>query len=154
MNNQADEFHVYIIRHAEKAKSDGENRDPQLSYCGQQRARALVHLLKDRNIDAVYATGYQRTQRTARPLAQDRGLVVQEYNARDSQALVDSVLSKKEDALIVGHSNTAPVIANLMAGTELELLDESEFDKLYSIEVHTDRVLLHELNQGFVCDES
>lgn len=146
-------FEIYIVRHAEKAETEVDNRDPLLSECGQQRAEALVNWFAHKNIQTIYATQYQRTQLTGRPLAEDRDLRVEEYDASDSQFIAETVLARQQNTLIVGHSNTAPVIANLIAGTELELLDESEFDRLYQIRVQGGEVTLQSLEQNFTCTD-
>ncbi|WP_329113469.1 histidine phosphatase family protein [Streptomyces sp. NBC_01465] len=49
---------------------------PELTHLGQQQASALVSALADEKIDALFASTHQRTQLTAAPLAEDRGLQV------------------------------------------------------------------------------
>ena len=56
---------VFIVRHAEKAKSGGD--DPELSEPGSIRAEDLSKLLKDCGIKTIYATEFKRTQETAAP---------------------------------------------------------------------------------------
>src|SRR5688572_14495686 len=63
---------VVLVRHAEKAPVEGN--DPPLSEAGEARARALAETLAGMRFDAVIATERQRTQATARPLAQAQGL--------------------------------------------------------------------------------
>src|SRR4029450_5445359 len=58
---------VFIVRHAEKASTGGN--DPDLSLQGQKRADTLAHILKDSQITSVFVTEFKRTQETAAPTA-------------------------------------------------------------------------------------
>ena len=58
---------VFIVRHAEKASTGGN--DPDLSVEGQKRADALAQILKDSKITSVFVTEFKRTQETAAPTA-------------------------------------------------------------------------------------
>ena len=49
---------AWVVRHAEK----DEGHDPHLTEEGQQRAEALVPVMADVPLVAVYATDYNRTQ--------------------------------------------------------------------------------------------
>jgi broad specificity phosphatase PhoE len=116
---------IFLVRHAEKVDN---SRDAALSVAGEARARALVDKLRDAGITAIFATQYQRTQKTAAPVAGKLGLEVQVHAADDTAGLVE-ILRKQERALVVGHSNTLPEIAKAF-GVTLEVPDE-EFDGLY-----------------------
>jgi len=61
---------VILVRHAEKS-SDG-SKDPELTDAGNARAIALAKLLKEVKVDAIYSTGFKRTQNTVAPLAWQR----------------------------------------------------------------------------------
>jgi len=58
---------VFIVRHAEKARTG--DKDPDLSLEGRKRADALAHILKDSQITAIFVTEFKRTQKTAAPTA-------------------------------------------------------------------------------------
>ena len=64
---------IYAVRHAEK-DSDSEDGDPGLTEEGAARALALVELMHDVPLFAVYATDLARTQETVKPTADDHGL--------------------------------------------------------------------------------
>src|SRR6266542_5648998 len=63
---------VFVVRHAEKAVTGGEN--PDLSVAGQKRAEALARILKDSQITTVFVTEFKRTQETAAPTAKEARL--------------------------------------------------------------------------------
>lgn len=101
-----------IVRHAEKGTDDP--RDPALSETGQGRAQALARLLVDAPLTAAYATGYRRTQQTARPAAEAHGIAVTTYDAQLPATAFASNLRATHHGgtiLVVGHSNTVPEIA-------------------------------------------
>ena len=59
----------YLIRHAEKDRTDNTNRNPHLNPEGEKRAQNWSTYFKDIKLDAVYSTNYNRTIQTATPTA-------------------------------------------------------------------------------------
>lgn len=106
-----------LVRHAEKA-SDGTD-DPDLKPEGLERAGKFAALFKNTPVDAVYSTRYKRTKNTVAPLAQQKGLEVQVYDAAKPE-MIDGIISKYAGGTVVigGHSNTIPQIANLLTGKD------------------------------------
>lgn len=127
---------IFLVRHAEKEKDGG--KDPKLTYVGQQRAAALVDILQKVDIAAVYSTNYKRTRNTAKPLASAKKLKIQLYNPMDSRKFLDGVLEKHKGKtiLVVGHSNTIPLLINSLLGEEkYESLDENEYSNLFMVSI-------------------
>ena len=109
-------INVYFIRHAEKDRSNPNERNPHLTEQGMQRAEKWARFFKDVPIDAIYSTNYHRTQETAVPIAKQKGLEVISYDPRklDPTPFVDK--HKGHTILIVGHSNTTPAFVNAFLG--------------------------------------
>ena len=82
---------IYLIRHAEKDRSDKENKDPELTEKGKQRAERWAEVLGLSKMDAVYSTNYQRTLQTAAPTAMRNGLEIQTYEPNNLN--IDSIAS-------------------------------------------------------------
>jgi len=129
---------VYIVRHAEKA-SDTE-RDPVLSGAGIARALALAALFSDGTPDLVVVSPLQRTQLTAGPALEASGafMVVSPLEGgvdAHVESIRQGVRALPEDTvvLIVGHSNTVPVIARTL-GYETPDMPECEYDRLIRLE--------------------
>lgn len=126
---------VYIVRHAEKAASDG--KDPSLSAAGHDRAKALARMLKHIEIDALLSSDYRRTRQTLAPVAQQTGLQIQIYDASDSAGLVGMILTayRGRTVVIAGHSNTVPEIVRLFVGERAsdKHLGHEEYDRLYAV---------------------
>ncbi|MCW8924761.1 MAG: histidine phosphatase family protein, partial [Xanthomonadales bacterium] len=126
-----DIFKLYLVRHAEK-QADG-SRDPALTAQGQQRAVDLATWLKDKNIDDIYSSSYRRTIDTAQPLATELGLLLFAYDPGNQPLLVERLLARQDNALIVGHSNTIPELARMLCECEVADMDETEYDRLIVI---------------------
>lgn len=134
---------IIIVRHAEKAALETEgNPDPELSEAGKQRAERFKQVIGRYRPGAVYSTNYRRTRETAEPIAQKRDKEVQIYDPRLPKDLIDSIMSSKiKRHVVVGHSNTAPVLANLIVGKEVfRNLEESEYSVIYLIRLKNGRV--------------
>lgn len=130
LSTQAHAFQtLYIVRHAEK--QDGGGKDPALSIAGQKRAMDLAWHLRDANVQAVYATEFQRTRKTAEPLALQHGLKIS-MSEHDSLKFAAQLLAdkSKDTALIVGHSNTVVDLIKALGFPVSWEIGENEFDRL------------------------
>lgn len=68
----------------------------------------------------IFSTNYKRTRQTAEPVARRRKKDIQTYDPAKQNELVAKIMAGKTDHyLIVGHSNTIPVLANLLAKKEI-----------------------------------
>ena len=108
----------FLIRHAEKDRTDESNKDPELTEKGKERALQWSELLSPYGIEAVYSTAYKRTQQTGRPIADKLGLKIQEYHP--FKINFEEFLQKTngKTVLIVGHSNTVPFFVNKLIGQD------------------------------------
>lgn len=134
---------VVLVRHAEKqVNADG---DAPLSQEGEIRAARLARMFGDVSpfgrIQRIYVTDTRRAQQTAAALAQRLDLAPDIVPARSSnQELARRVLRENRGgrALIVGHSNTVPVIVSALAGgADVPEMSEDEFDTVYIVTVPT-----------------
>lgn len=108
----------YLIRHAEKDRSDANNKNPNLTEAGHERALRWASYFDDFNLDAVYSTEYNRTQQTAAPTAEMKALSVQSYDPRNLFDDEFKSATVNKTVLIVGHSNTTPAFVNAIVGEQ------------------------------------
>lgn len=123
---------VVLVRHAERAPVEGD--DPPLSEAGEARARSLAETLRGMRFDAVVATERQRTQATARPLAQVHGLspeIVELGPAHVENVAAAVRRHAGQTVLVVGHSNTVARIIHALGGPQMRDLCAPEFSHLY-----------------------
>lgn len=129
---------IYLVRHAEKVK-DGA-KDPKLTAKGLQRAKLLADNLRDAEIVKIFSTDYERTRQTAAPLANAIGKKAELYNPRDLKSFAERIKKIKGNILIVGHSNTTPMMVHLLGGDAHGDIDESEYDRLYHLTIENGKV--------------
>lgn len=129
---------VYLVRHAEKA--DDDPQDPTLSPEGLERVEELVRLLADVPFTNVFSTPYHRTRLTAAPIAEPRGLEVQEYSpfGEELAAFVETLRTTPGHHLVSGHSNTTPGLVEALGGDPISPIEEDEYDRLYIVTVAPD----------------
>ncbi len=121
---------IYLVRHAEKMNATA---DTPLSEKGEKRAIALKKCLKNAKIDAIYATDYNRTKSTAKPLSEAIGKPINIYEPNKSFS--DNLKQiKSKNVLVVGHSNTIPETIHDLT-SEVISISEDDFDNLYLITI-------------------
>jgi len=145
----AESYTLYLVRHAEKQK---EADNPHLTRCGKFRAQQLADILKYAKINAIYSTSYNRTLETAGPTAKEHSLGIKQYSPRGLDQLARMLKQNKQNALIVGHSNTTPALAALLIDDNVEKIAEHEFNYLYQIHVSEQKTTLIKLIQPLVCN--
>lgn len=134
---------VYLVRHAEKVTGEALNslpdpRNPPLTEAGAQRADELAGLLAEANIEKIWSTDTIRTRDTAQPLAERLGLPIEIYDASDLPAFAAVLKADPATALVVGHSNTTPNLAEALgADPGAPIVEATEYNRLYVIDLDT-----------------
>jgi broad specificity phosphatase PhoE len=123
---------VFLMRHAEQASGSD---DPPLTEAGQRRAKALVAVLKDAGLTAIYISELQRTMQTAAPLAQALQLEPTRLPRRDVEDLLGQLRSQHAEGrvLIVSHSLTIPRILKAFGHPEEVVIEHEGYDRLFVI---------------------
>jgi broad specificity phosphatase PhoE len=130
---------IFLVRHGETVAPKGTDARP-LSEAGQRRAALLATLLKDAGIKVIFTSDLERTIKTAEPLAQGLRIepkALSQLNVQFKQSDVDAFVSflrtehRDDIVLLVGHSNTVPVLLKAL-GHPVEIkIPETEFDNLF-----------------------
>ena len=141
-------FTIYLVRHSEK---DSTPNDPPLTLCGELRSESLSSFLSAVKLDAVYSTNYNRTKNTALPTAISKGLEIKQYNPQELSDFAKLLIDRKQDALVVGHSNTTAVLAGLLVDEEMGAFDLDIYDRIYQVVIYKNSARLHLLHSAFVC---
>jgi len=133
---------VLALRHAERPL---DSDDDVLTAAGQQRAKLLARMLKDSGVSLACRSQFVRARQTLEPLKQVRGdaLVLQEFEVGNTpeqieahvHQVVQAIKSQHDDAVIVvvGHTNTVPLIIKELGGGTVEPILDQEFDKLFIV---------------------
>jgi broad specificity phosphatase PhoE len=127
---------VILVRHAEKTVGGS---DPVLSEAGVARAEALAARLSNTHIDAILTSPLQRTRQTALPSGLAHSVEAEAVpldggTEAHVAAVVARIRALGEDAtiLVVGHSNTVPLIARAL-GQQTPDMPECEYDRLITL---------------------
>jgi broad specificity phosphatase PhoE len=132
---------VIVVRHAEKVD---DSADPVLSPAGTARAVALADALQHANVEVVLTTQYRRTRLTAAVVAERAGVtpqVVAAVNPMEDhlRGLVDVVgVNAGRTILIVGHSNTVPLIVRALGGPDVGTIEDGEYGNLFVLTLSAD----------------
>ena len=127
---------IMLVRHAEKAAG----KDPPLTAAGRERAEALVAAVDGAALSAIYATTYQRTQLTAEPTARALSMTpvifpVEESAEQHASDLAADILAKHAGGrvLVVGHSNTLPLIIEALGVESVPAIADSDYDDFFVV---------------------
>ena len=119
---------IYLVRHAERA-DDGTDSD--LSSQGFERAQRLADFLRHVPVQAIYATNYQRTQKTVAPLAAAKGLTTRVLSADKTEALAGELRESSAGVVVVaGHSNTIPQLIEQLGGGQV-VIGHGDYDNVF-----------------------
>lgn len=134
---------VILVRHAEKAD---QSADPVLSEAGQMRAQSLADQLSASSVDLILTSSLQRTRLTSAPTAEANDLQPQAIGLGDgTEAHVAEIVARikalPQDAtiLVVGHSNTVPLIARALGQATPDMPD-CEYDRLLTLRLQGEGV--------------
>lgn len=131
----------YLIRHAEKDRSDPENKNPELTEAGHKRAQKWAEVFSGVPFDVVYSTNYNRTLQTAGPTAMERNITITMYDPRAMEMEVFKKETRGKTVLIVGHSNTTPkLVNNLLGNTKYASIDDTNNANLYIVTISGDTI--------------
>jgi len=131
----------YLIRHAEKDRTNPENKNPELNQDGLNRALKWAEVFDSVELDAIYSTNYERTMMTAAPASIKKEVEIKNYvpGAMDIDSFKKS--HKGHSILIVGHSNSTPDFANKLLGEEkYPSMSENDNSSLFVVRFIDDTV--------------
>ena len=132
---------IYLIRHAEKDRSDAKNRNPELNDLGKKRALKWVQVFKNIELDKIYSTNYNRTIQTVTPISEENNINVSIYSPSKinyESFILDNNGSK---VLVVGHSNTIPFFVNGLINKEFyQQIDDLNNSNLYKVTICNNKV--------------
>ena len=135
----------YLIRHAEKVRTNKTDRDPSLNEKGILRALNWKDYFIDKDISKIYSTNYKRTLETVKPIEQAIGLTAILYSASsiDYKNFISS--NKGQIVLVVGHSNTIPNFVNELINDQVYTqIDDLNNSNLYIVNL-CDSIISHSL---------
>jgi broad specificity phosphatase PhoE len=121
---------VILVRHAERLDT---STDSVLSAKGEERAARLAKQLKDSGITAIYTTQFQRTIKTAEPIAKAIGVTPVVVPSTEQAKLVERLQTQHANdvVLIVGHSNSIPALLTELGVKQNITIADDQYDDLF-----------------------
>ena len=131
----------YLIRHAEKVRLNPDDKDPELNEAGKERALVWKEYFNDLEIDKIFSTDYKRTMQTALPFSSSSGLTINTYSPSNIDYQDFLAKTKRDNVLIVGHSNTIPTFVNeIIRENAYPDIKDSNNSNLYIVNICGDQV--------------
>lgn len=152
---QSDEaiFSIYLVRHSEKVIDPDNLKNPPLTECGMIRSENLASFLSAVDISRIYSTDFLRTVQTAEPTANKKGLNIEKYGPSDLESFAKKLLGARENVLVVGHSNTTPLLAGLLCGKEFGAMHESIYNRIYQVIIYENKTQLNIFHTELNCNK-
>ena len=119
---------------------------------GIKRSEYLNSFFEDIDFEKVYSTNYLRTKNTAAPIALSKQLKIEYYDSFELKDFSELLIDSKQNSLIVGHSNTVPVLAGLLVDEPMSPFDESIYNRIYKVVINQGRKKLFVLKTTFNCN--
>jgi broad specificity phosphatase PhoE len=98
----------------------------------------LWEAVKDAGVDAIIATQFGRTRQTAAPTAMATGLTVEvvptSADPNSARVMADAIRKHVgQTVLVIGHSNTVPLIISALGAKEPAPICDASYDNLYVV---------------------
>jgi len=113
----------YLIRHAEKDRSNPKDQNPNLTPSGLKRAKYWSSYFDTIPLNSVYTTDFNRTKQTILPVCNLKNITPEIYSPNNINIQEFIKKNKGKNVLISGHSNTTPAMVN-------KLINKQEFDDM------------------------
>ena len=126
----------YLIRHAEKVRTDPKDPDPALNIDGMMRAKRWAAYFEPIKLDEIYITKYIRTKQTISLIAQQKQISPKRYDPNTIYSEEFLKETNGKTVLIAGHSNTTPQLVNQLIGEDrFEDMDDSDNSTLFKVTI-------------------
>jgi len=134
-NKNSECTNIYLIRHAEKDRTNKNNTNPHLNSLGIKRSLKWKEFFKNIDFDIIYSTNYNRTLETIKPFSED-GTKLVIY--KPSKINYNKFISKNrgKTILVVGHSNTIPTFTNNILNKNIyNNIEDNNNSNLYVVSI-------------------
>ena len=134
---------AWVVRHAEK---ESKGSDPGLTDEGQARAEALVEVMAEVPLVAIYATDYNRTRETCQPTATAHGLpVVDDIDPYEDLAEHIIAEHQHQQVLHCGHSWTIPAFMDSLGVPDPVTVGSNQYGDIWIVTMQGDEVISVEM---------
>ena len=133
---------VYLIRHAEKDRSDPLNKNPHLNEKGIERSLLWNGYFENKEVNSIYSTNYNRTIETVLPISIAKGIKPIIYSASNINYELFLKKEKGNTVIVVGHSNTIPGFVNkLIEDDYYKQINDTVNSNLYIVKKCSEEII-------------
>ncbi|MEE9349589.1 MAG: histidine phosphatase family protein [Flavobacteriaceae bacterium] len=131
---------LYFIRHAQ-AKEKNSYDDPSLSLKGKEKVKKYISYFKDKRLDSVFSTSFNRASQTGKSIANSKKIGFEYYNPNTLNERDWVKRNKGKAILFIGHSNTCPEMVNRFIGRMrfTQVMDDNYSD-IYRVIISKDEI--------------
>ena len=86
------------------------------------------------------------------PTALSKKVSIQYYNPNNLELFSERLLNLKQNSLVVGHSNTTPILAGLLIDKDMKPFDENIYNRIYKIIIEENNSKLFVFETSFNCN--
>ena len=130
----------YLIRHAEKDRSNPDNKNPDLNEKGIIRAAIWSKVFQEVKFDEIYSTDYKRTQQTVSAISLQSDVKLTPYSPDHLYSDDFKMRTQGKTVLVVGHSNTTPQFVNKIIGEDRYAdMNDNDNGTLYIVTIVGDK---------------
>ena len=130
---------VILVRHAEKSGDASMAKDPPLTPAGEARAEELARMLDAAGVQAIYTTPFERTRKTAAPIA--AALKIEPVEIKTGETYAAEIVRRIHEqhpggtVLVVGHSNSTQQVIQALGIADAPAIADSEYDYLFIVTI-------------------
>ena len=86
------------------------------------------------------------------PTALSKKLGIQYYDSNNLKLFSEQLLNSKQNSIVVGHSNTTPILAGLLIGKDMKPFDESIYNRVFKVIISQNSKKLFVFETSFDCN--
>ena len=86
------------------------------------------------------------------PIALSKKVGIQYYDSNNLKLFSEQLLNSKQNSIVVGHSNTTPILAGLLIGNVMNPFNENIYNRVYKVIISQKNKKLFVFDTSFDCN--
>ena len=86
------------------------------------------------------------------PTALSKKVGIQYYDSNNLKLFSEQLLNSKQNSIVVGHSNTTPILAGLLTGKVMNPFNENIYNRVYKVIISQKNKKLFVFDTSFDCN--
>ena len=86
------------------------------------------------------------------PIALSKKADIQYYDSNNLKLFSEQLLNSKQNSIVVGHSNTTPILTGLLTGEDMNPFNENIYNRVYKVIISQKNKKLFVFDTSFDCN--